>query len=175
MSSMKRKKTGALNPRRRIGVFSLVFVGILTIISLIVMSTPKRPARADGPHFQKEGALHFYDGKGNRLLATLDIELANDDMERERGLMWRRSMGPDQGMLFIMERSEPQSFWMLNTYLALDILFIDQNKRIINIAADTRPNSLEPISSEGDALYVLEVNAGYCKRKGIKGGDRVEF
>ncbi len=78
-------------------------------------------------------------------------------------------------MLFIMDREEIQSFWMLNTYISLDILFVDAEKRIVTIRPDTTPQSLDSVASDKPALYVVEVNAGFCKKHGISTGDRIEF
>ena len=153
----------------------MLLLAVPILIGLIWAVIPKKSSRVSGPTFQKEGTLQFIDEESGAPITTIDIEIAADDLERNRGLMWRRSMEPDQGMLFIMERQEPQSFWMLNTYLSLDIIFVDTEKRIVNIAANTKPQSLEPVSSTGPAKYVVEVLGGFCAEKGVEEGDRIEF
>lgn len=102
------------------------------------------------------------------------VELAATPEERSRGLMFRRSMPEDQGMLFDFGRVQPVSMWMRNTYIPLDMLFISETGEIVRIAADTEPLSERTISSGQPVLSVLELNAGTARRLGIEAGDRVE-
>jgi len=101
------------------------------------------------------------------------VELAVSPEQKSRGLMFRERMAPDAGMLFDFGTSQPVSFWMKNTLIPLDMIFITADGRIRNIAAETRPLSLEPVFSDGRVLGVLELNAGTAERLGIKPGDRV--
>ncbi|MDP1631590.1 MAG: DUF192 domain-containing protein [Caulobacter sp.] len=101
------------------------------------------------------------------------VEIADDDAERQRGLMFRTSLAPDAGMLFDFGRPAPRAFWMKNTYIPLDIIYIGANGRILSIAAMTEPFSEDPIPSEGDALGVLEIAGGRAAALGIAIGDRV--
>ena len=105
---------------------------------------------------------------------TFQVEVARDDAQRAQGLMFRRSMAPDRGMLFDFGRVEPVSMWMQNTYLSLDMLFIRPDGTIARIAANTEPLSTRTISSGEPVLAVLELNAGTAAKLGIKPGDRVE-
>ncbi|WP_262268668.1 MULTISPECIES: DUF192 domain-containing protein [Microvirga] len=102
------------------------------------------------------------------------VEVARNDADRAQGLMFRRSMPADQGMLFDFGRTEPVSMWMQNTYLPLDMLFIRADGTIARIAANTEPLSTRTISSGEPVLSVLELNAGTAAKLGIKPGDRVE-
>jgi uncharacterized membrane protein (UPF0127 family) len=102
------------------------------------------------------------------------VEVARNDADRAQGLMFRRSMPADQGMLFDFGRVEPVSMWMQNTYLPLDMLFIRPDGTIVRIAANTEPLSTRTIPSGEPVLAVLELNAGTASRLGIKPGDRVE-
>nr|WP_246520806.1 DUF192 domain-containing protein [Microvirga arabica] len=102
------------------------------------------------------------------------VEVARNDADRAQGLMYRRSMPADQGMLFDFGRVEPVSMWMQNTYLPLDMLFIRPDGTIARIAANTEPLSTRTIPSGEPVLAVLELNAGTAARLGIKPGDRVE-
>lgn len=126
------------------------------------------------PSFQKHGTLTFLNQENDPLI-KIDIEIADDELEQARGLMWRTQMESTQGMLFIMDKLEEQSFWMLNTYIPLDIIFADANQQIVKIRANTQPKSLDQITSEFPALYVIEVVAGFCKQHNISEGDRFEF
>lgn len=105
---------------------------------------------------------------------TFKVEVARNDADRAQGLMFRRTMPADQGMLFDFGRVEPVSMWMQNTYLPLDMLFIRPDGTIARIAANTEPLSTRTISSGEPVLSVLELNAGTAARLGIKVGDRVE-
>jgi uncharacterized protein len=105
---------------------------------------------------------------------TFKVEVARNDADRAQGLMFRRSMPADQGMLFDFARVEPVSMWMQNTYLPLDMLFIRADGTIARIAADTEPLSTRTIPSGEPVLAVLELNAGTAAKLGIKPGDRVE-
>lgn len=105
---------------------------------------------------------------------AFQVELAATPEERSRGLMFRRSMPAEQGMLFDFGRVQPVSMWMRNTYIPLDMLFISETGEIVRIAADTEPLSERTISSGQPVLSVLELNAGTARRLGIEAGDRVE-
>ncbi|MCJ2013453.1 DUF192 domain-containing protein [Methylobacterium sp. J-076] len=102
------------------------------------------------------------------------VEVMRDDASRSRGLMFRRHMAPDHGMLFDFERDEPVTMWMKNTYLPLDMVFIRPDGTVSRVAADTEPLSTAIIPSNGPVLAVLELNAGTAARLGIKAGDKVE-
>jgi uncharacterized protein len=103
------------------------------------------------------------------------VEIATTPAQLEQGLMFRRSMAPDAGMLFDFQRPAPVSMWMKNTFIPLDMLFIDAGGRIINIAERTVPHSLDPVSAAAPARAVLELNGGTAARLGIRPGDRVLF
>lgn len=103
-----------------------------------------------------------------------DVEVMRDDAGRARGLMFRRHMPADHGMLFDFERDEPVTMWMKNTYLPLDMVFIQRDGTISRIAADTEPLSTAIISSGSPVLAVLELNAGTAAKLGIQPGDRIE-
>jgi uncharacterized membrane protein (UPF0127 family) len=102
------------------------------------------------------------------------VEVARNDADRSQGLMYRRTMPADQGMLFDFGRVAPVSMWMQNTYLSLDMLFVRPDGTIARIAANTEPLSTRTISSGEPVLSVLELNAGTAAKLGIKPGDRVE-
>ena len=122
------------------------------------------------PQFKKEGELTFLKNQ-----EKLTIEIADNEAETTQGLMYRRTMPDSCGMVFIFADSQPRSFWMKNTYLPLDILYLDESKKIVTIQANRTPFSEEQIPSFENAKYVLEVNAGYCKRKGIMKGDVLKW
>jgi uncharacterized protein len=103
------------------------------------------------------------------------VEVARNDAERAQGLMYRRSLAPDRGMLFDFgARSEPILMWMKNTYIPLDMIFIRPNGTIARVAENAEPLSTRTISSGEPVSAVLEVPGGTAARLGIKPGDKVE-
>lgn len=104
---------------------------------------------------------------------ALRVELADTDESRRIGLMYRRSMAENQGMLFVYEQPGLHAMWMKNTLIPLSVAFIDRDGRIINIE-DMAPQTLESHGARAEASYSLEVNLGWFSKHGIKPGDRVE-
>jgi hypothetical protein len=102
------------------------------------------------------------------------VEIAATDEKRKKGLQFRRRLSPDTGMLFVYPREMPLRFYMKNTYIPLDIAFIDENGRILNIEPMT-PRDETVIASKGSARYALEIGQGFFYREGIKPGDKVRF
>jgi Uncharacterized conserved protein len=104
------------------------------------------------------------------------VEIADEEAERQRGLMFRPPLEADRGMLFTWPGAAPreQSFWMRNTPSSLDILYMDPTGRIVSIASHTTPYSEAPIPSNGASNGVLELRAGRAEEIGAKPGDRVE-
>ncbi len=101
------------------------------------------------------------------------VEIADDDAERQRGLMFRPPLEADRGMLFQFDVAEEQGFWMKNTPSSLDILYIDPTGRIVSIARHTTPYSEVALPSNGPANGVLELRAGRADEIGAKPGDKV--
>lgn len=127
------------------------------------------------PQFKKQGELEFISKKDKKTIKKIDIEISDNDAKRERGLMFRKTMDDAQGMLFVFVISELQSFWMKNTVLSLDIMFVNENKEIVKIHKNTAPYSKESLPSEKKSMYVVEVNAGFSDKYGVKEGDKIEF
>jgi uncharacterized membrane protein (UPF0127 family) len=135
----------------------------------------KQVLPTDEIRFSREGSLSIFDGETDSLLQEIDIEIAETPYERETGLMYRKSMQEDQGMLFIFENEQPRSFYMKNTLISLDILFINQDLEVVSIARNTEPLNDSGIPSGYPARYVLEVNAGLSDQWGIQEGDLISF
>ncbi len=110
---------------------------------------------------------------GARLPVT--VELARTDEERERGLMNRRELAPEAGMLFLFSENEPRAFWMKNTLIPLDMLFIDDGGRVAGLIERAEPLTTSPRDPGVPSRYVLEVNGGWAARHGVRPGDRVLF
>ena len=103
------------------------------------------------------------------------VEVARTPEEQAKGLMFRTAMGPDEGMLFPYDQPRVLSFWMKNTVLSLDLIFIGPDRRVVNVAANAVPYSEESILSDAPAIAVLELNAGRAKELGIVAGARVDW
>ena len=103
------------------------------------------------------------------------VELARTPQEQAKGLMFRTEMGPDEGMIFPFDPPRGASFWMRNTVIPLDLIFVAPDGRISNIAANAIPYDESPLTSNGEAKAVLELNGGRAAELGIKPGDRVEW
>jgi uncharacterized membrane protein (UPF0127 family) len=106
---------------------------------------------------------------------TFDVEVMRSQAELERGLMFRRQMAPDRGMLFDFGEAQSVSMWMKNTYLPLDMVFIAADGKVVNVKENATPMSEAIIASKGPVLGVLELNAGTAKRIGLKAGDLVKY
>jgi uncharacterized protein len=106
---------------------------------------------------------------------AFQVEIADNDATRERGLMDRRYMAPDHGMLFEFDRDEPVSFWMKNTYIPLDMVFIAPSGVVTHIVANAEPLSERVIPSGGPSIAVLELNGGTAASIGLKVGDKVHY
>jgi uncharacterized membrane protein (UPF0127 family) len=103
-----------------------------------------------------------------------DVEIADTPETRARGLMFRDSMAADHGMLFLFDRADPQAFWMKNTHIPLDILYFDENYKLVSMQERVPPCRSDPCSvypSTGPAKYVLELNSGTAEKLGVKAGD----
>ena len=121
------------------------------------------------------GASHWVELGG----ARYQVELAANDESRARGLMFRDEMAADHGMLFLHDRQELQAYWMKNTKIALDILYFDEQRRLVSQQRDVPPCSAgdrcPPYPSSGPARYVLELNAGQAEKLGLQDGAQLTF
>ncbi len=152
-----------------------LFAAFLLTLALLAAqppaaANPMAPLPARAPQTGEWVAL-----RGERFA----VELALDDASRAQGLMFRRSMPASQGMLFVHDREEPLAYWMRNTLIALDILYFDRALRLVSVQRDVPPcppGARCPVyPSEGDAMYVLELNAGQAARLGVAPGDALEL
>ena len=142
---------------------------ILLRMALAAAAAVSTPAFAAEGHLPTE-ALEVVTHGGVRHFI---VEVADNGAARERGLMFRRRLAGDRGMLFDFKTPQPVAFWMKNTLIPLDMLFIAPDGRIISIARNATPMSEAPISSGGAVLGVLEIRGGRADEIGAKSGDRV--
>lgn len=154
----------------------------LSLALLCLACSPQGQAETAAPASQTS-ARHPVSGlevipltvtSGNRKHA-FRVEVAASGPEQSRGLMFRTELPPNEGMIFPYKSPQILGFWMKNTPLPLDIIFIDEDGRIINIAAETTPYSLDSVYSTGPAMAVLELAGGRAAQLGIKPGDKVAW
>ena len=108
-------------------------------------------------------------------VVEVTIEVANTPETMQRGLMYRSSLADDHGMLFVFPSDSDHRFWMKNTLIPLDMLFIAKDGRLVGIRANTTPMSTTPIGIGQPTRWVLEVPGGYAARRGIAPGDQIEL
>lgn len=123
--------------------------------------------------FTKEGTLSLF--KKDSLLVKLDIEIADNEYETQTGLMYRKTMQDDRGMLFIFPSSEQRFFYMKNTEFSIDIIYLGEDNKIVSIQKNAEPFNENSLPSDGPAKYVLEVNAGLSDKWGLEAGDLMVF
>lgn len=124
--------------------------------------------------FKKQGEVYFQDSLKN-LKKKIDVEIAETEETRHLGLMFRENMPEDQGMLFLFPAEEFQSFYMKNTIMPLDIMFVNSKKQIVKIHRRTEPFSEKSLPSMKPTMYVVEVNAGFSDKYNIKEGDHIDW
>ncbi|MFA7289490.1 MAG: DUF192 domain-containing protein [Melioribacteraceae bacterium] len=165
-----------------IGVIILIVLTILYLVLSNVINTnnvasenkTETKEKMVAYNFEKQGELSFYT-KENKILKLIDIQIADDDTERSTGLMFRDKMEENQGMLFIFPIQTYQSFWMKNTIIPLDIMFVTSDFEIIKIHKNTTPYSEESYPSLKPAMYVVEVISGFSDKYNIHEGDKVAY
>ncbi len=143
----------------------LAAAAALIVLGLLPVGAQAKPHHADG-----SSVVEVHTARG---VCRFTVEIAADDASREKGLMFRKTMAKDHGMLFEFQEAQVQTFWMHNTYIPLDIIYIGSDGRIISIAADAAPFDDTPLPSNGPAKAVLEIDGGLSAKLGIKPGDLV--
>lgn len=135
----------------------------------------KKTIKTETVTFTKEGTLTIYKAATDSVITTLDIEIADSDYETETGLMYRKGMPENQGMLFNFPDIRQHFFHMKNTEFPLDIIFLDANLKIASFQENAQPFDETLLPSKVPVKYALEVNAGLSEKWLLEVGDRVEF
>jgi hypothetical protein len=151
-----------------------VILFIALVLFLIFSNLLKKKEVNTDYMFKKNGTLTFIDSVGN-VKSKIDIQIADNDFDRELGLMFRKHMEENQGMLFIFPQDTIQNFWMHNTYIPLDMIFINSNMTIVTIQHATKTLSNQTYASTAPAQYVLEVNLNFSKKFNIQVGDKISW
>ena len=157
---------------------SAKFLILISVISFAFQSCKNDKKNISKPitvEFRKDGDLQLFSSENDSILAQFKIEIADDEYERQRGLMDRRSMEDDQAMLFIFPRSNLRGFYMKSTYIPLDIIFIGSDQKIVSFQKNAQPLDEKSLPSNVPAQYVLEINGGLSDQIGLKVGDSIAF
>ncbi|NTU76320.1 MAG: DUF192 domain-containing protein [Alphaproteobacteria bacterium] len=146
------------------------FLLAAVLVVAVWFFAPSRGGEGNAPAFGRDHVT-LETAEGAQIY--LDVETATTSAQRDYGLMFRRSMSRDAGMLFLFNPPEETSFWMKNTFIPLDILFVRPGGQIAKIVADAKPHDLTSILSEEPVAAVIELNAGEAERRGIKIGTKL--
>jgi len=150
-----------------------IYLSVFFIVFTSCKGENKTEIKTEVIDFTKEGELSIF--KKDSILVNLDIEIAETDYETETGLMYRESMEEKQGMLFIQDEFKVQNFYMKNTQIPLDLIFIDENLKVVSFQENAKPFDESSLSSQVPAKYVLEVNAGLAEKWLLEVGDSISF
>lgn len=149
--------------------------GVLIMVSTTSCKEEKKTINQAKVSFKKEGELQLKKASNDSVIANLDIEIADNEFETQTGLMYRESMKSNRGMLFVFPDSRPRSFYMKNTRISLDLIYIDTNKTVVSFQENAQPLDESSLPSNAAAKYVLEVNAGLVKQWRLEVGDKMSF
>jgi len=177
-------KRSSHQPKSQLKVIVFSIILLVLFLSMYVLKGFKptakinsRPEVSVGKHgndFNLKGRISFY-SEASDSITSIYVEIADNDREREKGLMYRENIPDTVGMLFIYPEEGQRSFWMRNTPSSLDIIYADSQFRIVKIYENTPPNSDELLPSGDEAQYVVETKAGFCARYGILQGNFLKY
>lgn len=161
---------------------TIVYIHAAVLLFVFNIAAPIYPAhRLNGPQtasrsgsVRQDGTLDFLSAEGVKI-ASIVVEIAETDEARAKGLMGRMRLGLTEGMLFIYERADLLFFWMKNTPISLDMIFVDGEKRIVHVVESTQPMSTQTYGSRFPARYVVEVPSGFAKFFKILAGMRIQW
>lgn len=180
MAQKKQKKTtrkieSQPKNKRKISLTTLVSVIVVLVLALFfVMNNCNQNIEPEYYSFTKDGELIFTDSLGN-FITKIDIEIADNEYKRQLGLMNRPTMEENQGMLFIFPVEQMESFWMRNTLISLDMIFVNKDKKIVTIQKNTNVLSSQSYPSTEPSMYVVEVVGGFTEKHNIDAGDKINW
>lgn len=154
--------------------FTFLLILGTSFLNLYSCKEDKKVIKQTEVSFKKEAELSIFKVSDSTEV-ILDIEIADTDYETQTGLMYRDSMLKNQGMLFVFEDVTKRYFYMKNTKIPLDIIYIDANKTIVSFQKNAKPFDESSLPSKVPAKYVLEVNAGLVDAWGISVGDTISY
>ena len=159
---------------KNVGFLSLLALGSLSF-NAISCKNEQKSVKPIEITFKKEGELTLYKSTTDSIKAKLDIEIADNDYETQTGLMYRNSLKKNHGMLFVFNNEQERYFYMKNTKIPLDIIYISAGKKIVSLQKDAKPFDETSLPSNYPAKYVLEINAGQADAWSLAVGDSISF
>ena len=160
---------------RKILISGALAFSILSLYNCKDSSNSEKKSLTKEITFTKEGQLTLMNAKTDSIIAKLDIEIADDEYQTQTGLMYRHSMAQNQGMLFVFNDSQVRSFYMKNTVIPLDIIFLNGKKEIVSIQKNAKPFDETSLPSDAASEYVLEINAGLSDLWKLEKGDKIQY
>jgi len=177
----KKEQSVFRKPIVKLGIISLSIIQLVILFLVvallgffIVNNFITNEPKVEYYTFTKEGELTFTDSLGT-LKAKINLEIADNDYERQLGLMNRKEMKENEGMLFIFPIQGNQSFWMRNTLISLDMIFVNDKKQIVTIHKNTKILSDQSYPASQPAMYVVEVLSGFADKHNIQVGDKIDW
>ncbi len=155
--------------------FKLIVLFCGVMVSISACKDDKKVIKQTEVTFTKEGALTIVKTESDSTEIHLDIEIADTAYDIQTGLMYRDTMENNQGMLFVFDDLRERSFYMKNTRIPLDLIFIDDHKTIVSFQKNAKPLDERSLPSNAPAQYVLEINAGLVDTWGLSIGDRIRY
>ncbi|NMM05049.1 DUF192 domain-containing protein [Polaromonas sp.] len=153
-------------PQSRAASFSLACKGLVQVLAATALLYPLWTLAEEGPQMNLQRV------KLSAGMHLMDVQVASTPEQRQTGLMFRKEMPPQEGMIFVFEQASQQCFWMKNTLLPLTAAFVADDGTIVNLT-DMKPQTTEPHCSTEPVRYVLEMNKGWFSKKGIKAGSKL--
>ena len=160
--------------------FRVFLKSVLVVFGLVLLSSCKEEKTSNPKDkvvlsFKKEGTLILKKAESDSIIKTLAIEIADNNYETQTGLMYRTKLETNHGMLFIFPDVQMRSFYMKNTKIPLDIIYIDEDKTIVSFQKNAKPLDETSLPSEAPSKYVLEINGGLADAWQLEVGDRISF
>jgi uncharacterized membrane protein (UPF0127 family) len=153
-------------PQSRAGAFGLACKGLVQLLTAAALLSPLWTGAEEGPQMNLQRV------KLSAGMHLMDVQVASTPEQRQTGLMFRKEMPQQEGMIFVFEQPSQQCFWMKNTLLPLTAAFVADDGTIVNMA-DMKPQTTDPHCSAEPVRYVLEMNKGWFAKKGIKAGSKL--
>ncbi|WP_178984490.1 DUF192 domain-containing protein [Winogradskyella helgolandensis] len=158
----------------------LILKSVVIVFGLVLLSSCKEEKKTVTEdkvvvNFKKEGTLTLKKTDSDSIIKIIDIEIADDEYTTQTGLMYRTKLETNHGMLFIFPNVQMRSFYMKNTKIPLDIIYIDQDLSIVSIQKNAKPMDETSLPSEAPAKYVLEINGGLSDTWQLAIGDKIRF
>jgi hypothetical protein len=157
--------------------FRIITVAALGVFGLTISSCKeeKKTVKPVEITFKKEGELIIKKATTDSIIKSIDIEIADDEYQTQTGMMYRDSMKDSQGMLFVFPDAKYHNFYMKNTRISLDIIYIGSDKKIVSIQKNANPFDETSLPSDAPAQYVLEIKGGLSDAWKLEVGDKIDF